>query len=79
MIERVVGYRPPTCPWRAYYDPLVREVMSVSWAIENGNLPAIVTEDTPAVLVDAIGIYRMALLATIAEDRRLNDPKNTTG
>lgn len=75
-IERIAGYRPDTCPWRAYYDPLVTEVMSLSWAIESGNLAAVVNESTPAVLVDALGVYRMALLATRAEEARLRKPKN---
>lgn len=70
-IERITGHRPVSCPWRAYYDPLVREVMSVSWAAEAGNLAAALGEDPPAVLVDALGVYRSALAATLAEDRRL--------
>jgi hypothetical protein len=68
-----VGHRPPTCPWRAYYDPLVREVMSLAWAIEGGNLPAVIGDDTPAILVEAIGVYRMAVMSTSAEERRLRE------
>jgi hypothetical protein len=72
-IERITGHRPVSCPWRAYYDPLVREVMALSWSVESGNLGAALGDDPPAVLVDALGVYRSALAATLAEDRRLAD------
>ncbi|WP_157069532.1 hypothetical protein [Sandaracinus amylolyticus] len=49
--------------------------MQLAWAIEDGNLPALVSDDSPAVLVDALGVYRMALLATRAEEARLRRPK----
>lgn len=52
--------------------------MSLAWAIEDGNLPAVVSDDTPAILVDALGVYRMALIATRAEEARLRKPKNKT-
>jgi hypothetical protein len=70
-MERIVGHRPVSCPWRAYYDPLVREVMALSWAVEEGNLAAATGDDPPAILLDAVGMYRQALSATLAEDRRL--------
>jgi len=71
VIERVTGHAPPTCPWRAYSDPFVAEVMSHTWAVEHGNLGVTLGEDPPAVLVDGIRAYRMALLSTQAEDRRI--------
>lgn len=74
-IERITGYRPTTCPWRAYYDELVREVMEIAWSIEGGNLAAVITENTPAILVEALGVYRSALLATRAEEMRLRSPQ----
>jgi hypothetical protein len=72
-MERIVGHRPVSCPWRAYYDPLVREVMALSWAVEEGNLAAATGDDPPAILLDAVGMYRQALSATLAEDRRIAD------
>lgn len=74
-IEMITAHRPHTCPWRSYYDPLVREVMSISWAIENGNLPALLSDDSPHILFEAVGVYRMSLLATLAEDRRLRQQR----
>lgn len=73
MIEKIVGYEPPTCPWRAYYDPLVREVMEIWWAAEEGNLGAILGPDPVGVLVDALGVFKRAIEATIAEDRKIHE------
>lgn len=70
-IERVTGHRPSTCPWRAFYHPLVREVLEVHWAVEQGNLAAVIGTDPPYLLVEALGIFRRALLATQAEERKL--------
>lgn len=71
VIGRVTGSRPRTCPWRAYYHPLVREVMQLAWSIEKGNLAPVLGDDPPALLVDALGHYEMALQATVHEDSRL--------
>ena len=49
--------------------------MEISWAVEEGNLPAIIHEDTPAILVDALGVYRMAVLATRGEEAELRRKK----
>ena len=70
-MERITGHRPVSCPWRAYYDPLVREVMALSWAVDDGNLAAATGDDPPAILLDAVGMYRQSMSATLAEDRRL--------
>jgi hypothetical protein len=70
VIKRVTGNKPPTCPWRAYHDPLVFEVMELAWAFDPPNLAAALPPDPPAILVDAIRTYRMALLSTQADDMR---------
>lgn len=71
VIEKITGHRPPTCPWRAYYEPIVREVMDVAWSVDDGNLAATLGPDPDAVLRDAIGVYRRALSLTKAEEERL--------
>lgn len=71
VIRRVTGHKPHTCPWRAYSDPLVAEVMQHAWACDPPNLDASLGADPPAILVDAIGHYRMSLLATQGEDAKL--------
>lgn len=74
-IERVTGYAPPTCPWRAMYDPLVMEVMSVMALDENGNLGVALGADPPAILVEGIAAYKHALAATRAEEAKLRADK----
>lgn len=71
VIKRVTGAKPHTCPWRAFADPLVIEVMQYVWACDPPVLGAVLPPDPPAILVDGIAHYRMALLATQAEDARL--------
>lgn len=71
VIQRVTGHDPRTCPWRAYSDPLVAEVMQYVWACDPPNLSAAIGADPPAILVDGIAHYRMALLATQGEDMKL--------
>lgn len=70
-IERITGVRPSSCPWRAFYDPLVREVQRLAWAIDSGNLAAVLTERTPAVVVDGLAAYRGAQQAVFSEERRI--------
>lgn len=73
VIQKVTGFRPVSCPWRAYSDPLVMEVLSVLWADEHGNLAAAIGPNAPAILVDAIGAMKMAMSLTEAEDRRIRE------
>lgn len=73
VMQVIVGYEPPTCPWRAYYDPLVREVMEIWWAEESGNMAAVLGQDPVGVLVDALGVFKRAIEATIAEDRKIQE------
>lgn len=69
-IERVTGHAPTTCPWRAFYDPLVREVLDISWA-DDGNLAAVIGMDPPYQLVQALGVYKRAVTMTRAEEERI--------
>jgi hypothetical protein len=75
-IEHITGHRPPTCPWRAFTTPLVHEVMSVAWAIEDGNLGSAIGVDPPAKLVSALGVFERARKATkVDEDRHLKEER----
>lgn len=71
LVEHVTGHAPTTCPWRAFDDPLVREVMAVEWASEHGNLAAVIGSDPPFILTQALGIFERAMRATQADERRL--------
>ena len=79
MIEHVTGTRPATCPWRAYYAPLVREVMEAMTFDEHGNLAIALGADPPAVLVEAIATFKRASAAVHAEDMRLAAIKRKGG
>jgi hypothetical protein len=71
VIERITGVRPRTCPWRSYYHPLVRAVMDAWWSIESGSLAAVIGDDPPQILIDAIGLFERARKAACSEDARL--------
>lgn len=70
-VAKLTGYEPPTCPWRAMSEPIVREVLTVSWSVEAGNLGAILGPDPDSKLTDAIGVYRRSVEVTRAEEMRL--------
>ncbi len=65
-IAELVGSEPPTCPWRAFYDPLVMEVIPLSSYFENGNLAVKVGKDPPAVLLEALETYSVAKDSMVA-------------
>lgn len=72
-MERITGFAPPkTCPWKAFYDPLVADVLSLFWAIEDGNL-AILGSDPDAAFVTALGVLKGAFRATLNEEQRILD------
>lgn len=75
VMQRVVGYAPPTCPWRAMYHPLVREVMQALEHEESGNLALSIGVEPPAILMDAIGEFKRSHAAVRAEDEKLRAEK----
>jgi hypothetical protein len=66
MIERVAGYRPPTCPWRAFSEPIVREVLSV---VQLGI--AALGPDPDAVVVEGLSVYTQAKKATELDEQKI--------
>lgn len=71
-MEKLTGHRPPTCPWRAFSHPLVREVLKIAGLAEKLGAGAI-EDDTPAVVIDALHVYWSAVAAVRnhdAEERR---------
>lgn len=71
VMKRITGHAPPTCPWRAMYSPLVREVLAAMEHEENGNLAVAIGADPPAILIDGIAEYKRSLQAVRNEDARL--------
>lgn len=61
-IEDWTGDRPPTCPWRAFWDPLVRQVLhAYPWFLKQQL--AIVEPEPSNRLVEGIAHYHHALSA----------------
>ena len=56
-IEKLTGYRPPTCPWRAMYDPLVGPVIDLCRLGEANLGGNALTEEDPEILWEAVNIY----------------------
>lgn len=75
LIERIAGFRPPTCPWRAFYDPLVQEVLKLAHFAPDGNLAAAWGDDPEQILIDAFFVYDQAKKRTLAEDIKLQRQK----
>ena len=71
-VEHVTGYQPPTCPWRAMSEPIVREVLSVAWAVDPANLSTVLGPDPDHKLVQAIGVYVRAKTSTKHDNERLD-------
>jgi hypothetical protein len=71
IIEHITGHAPSTCPWRAFSDPLVREVMGCEWASGDGNLSAVIGTDPPFQLAAALGIFERSMKATQADERKI--------
>lgn len=56
-IEKSTGCRPDSCPWRAYYSPLVSEAIKVAALANAGHGSGAFGEDPPAILYDATAMY----------------------
>jgi len=57
-IEKLTGYRPPTCPWRAMSDPLVGPVIRAAQLGRSGL--GHLAQAEPALFVDALAVYLTA-------------------
>lgn len=71
VIGRVTGVEPETCPWRAFYHPLVKEVRALSPILGTHAAAAALPANTPAILIDAIAHYHDAIAATQNEEAKL--------
>lgn len=47
--------------------------MDVWWSAEDGNVGAVLGPDPVGVLVDALGVFKRAIEATLADDRRIRE------
>ena len=61
VVEKLSGCRATTCPWSAFFDPLVIAVLAAYPYYESGQLAFALGNDPPAVMVEAIECYHTAL------------------
>lgn len=69
-IEEATGTRPDGCPWQAFRDPFVAEVLKAYRWWKGGQLATVWGADPPAALVRGIEVYDAALNAVQAHDLR---------
>lgn len=67
-IAHLTGHQPPTCPWRAFYSPLVGEVIKVAGLAAENLAPFALDLDPPAIIADGLSVYLAAKRATRAHD-----------
>ncbi len=76
-IERLTGGRPPSCPWRAFRDPFVREVIDLYRAAggltEGGAVPAHVLGMDPPHAVWRGLLHYVQAVALVRADRQRRD------
>lgn len=64
-VERVTGHRPPTCPWRAMYEPLVKEAISAAW-----DPSFMLGPDPEHRLKQAVSVYARSRDVTVAAETK---------
>lgn len=67
-IEALTGYRPDTCPWRVFYDPLVAEVIRVASLAEKGLGLAALGSSPLGIVIEALPVYFRSYNATRSHD-----------
>jgi len=68
-IERATGSRPHGCPWRAFEDPFVAEVLK-AYRWFKANQLSVVWPNPPAALIRGLEVYDAAVNAVQATDIR---------
>jgi|GEM_PF-4169646 len=61
IVEKLTGTRAETCPWFAFHDPLVADVLNVYPFFESGQLAFAAGRNPPALLVEAVREYHAAM------------------
>lgn len=82
-VESITGVRPMSCPWRSFFDPVVKAVIGVAILADENLGLAVLDDETPALITDALPIYIHAKLATrshdMEEDRKKREAKRKRG
>lgn len=67
-IRQITGHEPPTCPWRVYYEPIVKAVVHLRTLAADGLAELELGPDPAAVILDAYATYLRAYNATYADE-----------
>jgi len=61
MIEQIAGTRPPGCPWMAYSDPIICEILSAYGSVVGGmgaTTALLLPSDPPHVVWQGVNYFR---------------------
>ena len=73
LIRRITGSEPPTCPWRAFQDPLVVDVINACRWYESGQVAVRIGAEPPYNLVEGVETFIGALELVDAEREKRRD------
>lgn len=77
-MKHITGTEPRTCPWRAFDNPIVRDVVRAHQWFESGNLSQRLGSRIPYVLIQGLEVFDQAVNATDGErlQRRMAELKS---
>ena len=67
-VKEMTGHAPVTCPWRAMYDPLVRDVMQLARAHHHDLAALKLGDDAPGIWVEGLIEFLSARESVKAQD-----------
>jgi hypothetical protein len=56
-VENWTGDRPLSCPWRAFYDPFVKDILTLYPFYLSGQLSLVIGQDPPLYLLQGLAYY----------------------
>lgn len=76
-LKTLTGYAPDTCPWTAFANPVVADIINAHRWYDTGQVNLFLGNDPPAHLVAGLELYVSALQSTRADrmDREAEERK----
>lgn len=75
VCEHLTGDRPPTCPWAAFRDPAVADIVNMHRAAKTGDghhLASVLQLDPPQLVWEGIQHYHQVFSSIVGHDRELH-------
>ena len=72
-MRNVTGHLPDTCPWSAFSDPVVQDVVEAYGWEEQGQLAMWWGSDPPNHLIEGMHVFKRAVARTRDAERRERD------